>query len=213
MIGGAALEIYNLYEGSWSSNCYVLVSRSKNGNAYAAVVDPSASAEKTVEFVNGIGSELQYIILTHGHFDHISSLDSLRALAGIPAYIHGDDAEMLGDGKKNAFSLFFGRDMRMNDAEHLLSDGDVLRLGDEEIRVIHTPGHSKGSVCLLCPDFMITGDTLFASGYGRYDLWGGNVLELVSSLRSLKQYDGDLTVYPGHGESEKLSRALENIYV
>ena len=207
------MEIYNLYDGSWSSNCYLLVSHDKNGESFAAVVDPSASAEKTVALADRLGVRLKCVILTHGHFDHISALDSLRAAANIPAYIHKDDAEMLGDGEKNAFTLFFGRDMTMNGAEHLMSDGDVLRLGDEEIRVIHTPGHSKGSVCLLCPDFILTGDTLFADGYGRYDLYGGDAHQLAQSLRSLKKYNGDLTIYPGHGDSEKLSRALENIYV
>ena len=96
-------------------------------------------------------------------------------------------------------------------AEKLLSDGDKINLGDEVLDVISTPGHSKGSICLLTNEFIITGDTLFANGYGRYDLHGGDAAQLAGSLRLLRKYDPDLTLYAGHGDEGKLGHALDNV--
>lgn len=200
------MEIYNLSPEAFGSNCYILIS----GSA-AAVVDPSADIGRILSFLNETGARLEYIILTHGHFDHITSLDSLRDMTAAPAYIHKGDGEMLGDGEKNAHAVFFGYNKKWRPAERLLEDGDLLTLGGETIEVISTPGHSKGSICLLCGDFMITGDTLFANGYGRYDLHGGDVNELTASLSSLRKLDPKLTIYPGHGCSTTLGDALDNL--
>ena len=207
------LEIYDLSDGSWHSNCYALISRGGDGIAHAAIVDPSSSAQNIVTFLNAKQARLDFIILTHGHFDHILKLDELRALTGAPAYIHKDDAVMLGDGRKNAFSLFFGGELSLSDADMLLDGGEVLMLGDEQIEIISTPGHSRGSICLLCPDFIITGDTVFANGYGRYDLYGGDLATLRESLISLKKYPPSLRLYAGHGKASTLGAAIENLYV
>jgi glyoxylase-like metal-dependent hydrolase (beta-lactamase superfamily II) len=207
------LEIYNLCEGSWSSNCYALISRGADGQNHAAIVDPSATAQNIVAFLDDKQARLEFIILTHGHFDHILELDKLRSLTGAPAYIHKNDAEMLGNGRKNAFSLFFGGELSLSDADSFLDGGEVLTLGNEQIEVISTPGHSRGSICLLCPDFIITGDTLFANGYGRYDLYGGDLATLRESLISLKKYPSSLRLYSGHGEESTLGAAIENLYV
>ncbi len=206
------LEIFNLFPGSWVSNCYVLVAEDKQGKKHAAVIDPSANSEEIVSLTESVGAHLEYIILTHGHFDHIISLDSLREATNTAVYIHRDDAEMLSDGKKNAYKIFFDQDMICRPADKLLLDGDKLTLGDDTLEVISTPGHSKGSICLKCKDIMITGDTLFAQGYGRYDLHGGNATQLISSLRSFESYDKSITIYPGHGGSCTLGEALDNIF-
>ena len=200
------MEIYCLEPESFGSNCYVLLSGSS-----AAVVDPSVGANEIADFVAQKGATVERIILTHGHFDHVESLDSLRDLTSAPAYIHKDDAEMLSDGMKNAHSLFFGYNKKWRPAEELLEDGDEIALGDEVIKVISTPGHSKGSICLLCGDKLITGDTIFESGYGRYDLYGGNLSQLTDSLSSLRDLDRRLTIYPGHGGSATLGDALDNL--
>lgn len=200
------MEIYNLYSGSFSSNCYLLIS-----GRHAAVVDPSVKALDIVEFAAQKGAVIEAIILTHGHFDHILSIDELRDTTFAPAYIHKEDGEMLSDGSKNAHTVFFGYDRKWRPAERLLDNGDKISIGDETVEVISTPGHSKGSICLLCGDKLITGDTLFANGYGRYDLHGGDADALAASLASLKKLDGKLTVYPGHGGSTLLCRALDNV--
>ncbi len=200
------LNIYTLSPRSFASNCYILIN-----DGHAAVIDPGVDAEEILRLVENKGATLESIILTHGHFDHITSLDHLRDLTGALAYIHQDDNEMLSDGKKNAHSLFFGDDKKWRPAEKLLEDGDKITLGGETMKVISTPGHSKGSICLLGDCFLITGDTLFANGYGRFDLHGGNPSTLVRSLKSLRELDQDLIIYPGHGESARLGSALDNL--
>lgn len=200
------MEIFCLTPRSFGSNCYLLLSGSS-----AAVVDPSVSAEEITALAAHKGATIECIILTHGHFDHVDSLDTLRDATLAPAYIHKDDAEMLSDGMKNAHSLFFGYAKKWRDAERLLEDGDEITLGGEVIKVISTPGHSKGSVCLLCGDKLITGDTIFAGGYGRYDLYGGSISQLTDSLSSLRELDRRLTIYPGHGGTATLGEALDNL--
>lgn len=200
------MDIYNLFPGSFGSNCYLLIS----GNQ-AAVVDPSADADVILQKIAEKGATLQYILLTHGHFDHICSLDALREKTGVPAYIHKGDADMPSDSLKNAFSVFFGQSRSYRAPEKLLADGDVLTLGDEDIRVLHTPGHTEGSVCYLCSDkLLLTGDTLFDRGFGRYDLYGGDPYKLRNSLARLALLDGSLTVYAGHGCPTDLEDAVQN---
>ena len=200
------MEIYNLFPGSFGSNCYLLIS----GNQ-AAVIDPSADAEKILQKSAEHGATLQYILLTHGHFDHICSLDTLREKTGIPAYIHVGDADMPSDSHKNAFSIFFGQERIYRVPEKTLTEGDVLPLGEEQIRVLHTPGHTEGSVCYLCGEnILITGDTLFDRGFGRYDLYGGDPYKLRNSLARLATLDRSLIIYAGHGSPTDLGDAVQN---
>ena len=200
------MDIYNLFPGSFASNCYLLIS----GNQ-AAVIDPSADADTILQKIAEHGATLRYILLTHGHFDHICSLDILREKTGVPAYIHAKDADMPSDSQKNAFSLFFGQERSWRTPEKTLSEGDVLKLGSEEIRVLHTPGHTEGSVCYLCGDnILITGDTLFDRGFGRYDLYGGDPYKLRQSLAKIATLDHKLTIYAGHGCPTDLGDALQN---
>lgn len=205
------MEIYTIFSSSWSSNCYIITAKDKDGKNRAAVIDPSASVDRIATVLAAQDAMLDLIILTHGHFDHALNADELRDRSRAPLLIHKDDAEMLGDADKNAYRFFFGRDKRWRDADRLLRQGDELMLGEESIKVLSSPGHSKGSICLLCDGFILTGDTLFASGFGRYDLWRGDVEELKNSILSLRKLDRDLTIYPGHGQSEILGRALDNV--
>ena len=201
------MEIRNLYPGSWGSNCYLLTT-----GGHAAVVDPSADAHTILNAVKAEGATLDFILLTHGHFDHIVSVDTLRDATGAPLYIHAFDAEMLTDSRKNAFYTFFRMEKSYRPADKLLSDGDELTLGNETIRVIHTPGHSQGSVCYLAGDaLLLTGDTLFSNTYGRYDLWGGDAQTLLASLSDMQSLPQDLPIYPGHGESVPLGTALDQL--
>lgn len=200
------MEIINLFPGSYNSNCYILVHGGE-----AVVIDPSASAKAILSRVEQAGAVLKGILLTHGHFDHIVSIDTLRRACSAPLMIHKEDAEMLDDGRKNAFTLFFGQDIRYQPAERLLQGGDKINVGGMDIEVIHLPGHSKGSVCYYIPGerTMFTGDLLFAEGYGRADLHGGNMFTLRTSLCALREYPKNVTIYPGHGDSSPLGRALD----
>ena len=121
------------------------------------------------------------------------------------------DGDMLTDSDKNAHRLFFGKDRTFGAADRLLDDGETLTLGNESIRVMSTPGHSLGSCCFVTDDFIITGDTIFAEGYGRVDLYGGNMQTLISSLRALAKLPRNLVIYPGHGDSSTLGDALSKL--
>jgi len=199
------MTIENLYPGSWGSNCYLLTV-----GTHAAIVDPSADAATLTSALRERGVTLDWIALTHGHFDHIVSADALRQATDAPLLIHEGDAEMLTDSRKNAFYTLFHMERVYRPADRLLHNGEQLNLGGETIRVIHTPGHSRGSVCYLCNDeFLITGDTLFEDTYGRCDLHGGSLRELAASLASLRELPQKLRIYPGHGAPAQLGIALD----
>ena len=190
---------------SFGSNTFLLISGS-----HAFAVDPSVSVQALSAALSEEGAALEGILLTHGHFDHTVSVDTLRSTFKVDLYVHESDAIMLTDGTKNGFYEFYGKECVHGAPEKLLSDGDALRLGDETVRVIHTPGHTQGSVCYHCGDFLVTGDTLFADSVGRTDLFGGSHSALAMSLDRLRTLDGSLTIYPGHGIHALLSTALQN---
>ena len=198
------MEIYNLYPSSFGANCYIVVC-----DSHAAVIDPSASAEGIMEFIQQRNATLDCIILTHGHFDHMLSIDTLRSRSGAPLCIHENDAELLLDGEKNAFKTFFGRDRTFSPAEKTLKHGDKISIGDEILTVINTPGHTDGCICLLGDGVLFTGDTLFAESIGRCDLYSGDSRKMRDSLRFLRTLDKNLKIYPGHGEEAMLGHALD----
>jgi glyoxylase-like metal-dependent hydrolase (beta-lactamase superfamily II) len=192
---------------SFASNCYLAVS-----GGHALVVDPAVSLSAILTSLGEEGATCEGIVLTHGHFDHILSLDALRDATGAPAYIHKEDAIMLTDGKKNAFYELFKRERSYRAAEKLLSNGDTILLGNEKLTVFHTPGHTHGSVCYLCDGMIFSGDTLFLETYGRCDLWNGDINKMHDSLRSMRNLAPSLTIYPGHGQSGRLGDALDNVF-
>lgn len=199
------IRVVPVCAASFGANTYLLIS-----GCHALVVDPAVSVSAILEAIRAEDAYPEGILLTHGHFDHILSLDNLRDNVSIPASIHQEDAIMLTDGTKNAFYELFKKERVYRPAQTLLSDGDEIALGEDTIRVLHTPGHTPGSVCYLCGDALITGDTLFADNIGRCDLWGGSDVQMASSLEHLRTLDKSLRIYPGHGNSETLGRALDN---
>ena len=190
------MEIQALQVGSIPTNCYLVFDP---GRTDALVIDPGDNPERIFAALNGRTPAA--VLLTHGHFDHTGALS---AFAGVPIYIHEADAPMLSDPH---LSVGDGNgDLRPRPAAtHLLADGEQLHLAGLDLAVLHTPGHTPGGVTYQIGDALFTGDTLFAHGYGRTDLPGGDFSALRRSLRRLLHLAGDFRVFPGHSESTTLN--------
>lgn len=182
--------------GHMQANCYII---GCPATGEAAVVDPGGDADRILARLKARGLRLRYIILTHGHVDHIAALGEVREATGAEVLIHAGDAEMLTDPTRN-LSFFMGRRLRFSPAERLLADGDTIEVGTVRLEVVHTPGHTPGGICLKTDDLVITGDTLFAGSIGRSDFPGGNHRQLIRSIKErLLCLPGHTRVYPGHG--------------
>ena len=201
------MNILDLYPGGFASCCYLLTE-----GADAVLIDCSAPEAAVAAALQEQHATLRAILCTHGHFDHILTADALRERFAVPLYLHEADAEMLTDSNKNAFTTFFGYSKEWRPAEHIFADGDLLRFGAISLTVRHTPGHSMGSSLLLGNGVAFTGDTIFANGFGRADLYGGSQADLYRSLRALQALPRGTVIYPGHGESTTLGDALDRIF-
>lgn len=185
------MNIITLVLGPLETNCY-LVSDERSG--LCAVIDPATRSAKILETVQAQGWRVGCILLTHAHFDHTGALKSLHAaLPDVPVYVHAQDTD-------NNTNMSNGNLVYTN----TYADGDVASCGELAFRVLHTPGHTLGSVCLQCENALFTGDTLFAGSYGRTDFIGGDDAAMRRSLARLGHLEGDYTVLPGHGESSTL---------
>ena len=183
-----------IMKDGFTTNTYI-VTDEESGET--AVVDPSLPEESLMEKLNG--KNVKYVLLTHGHFDHVSGVYGLQKEEGAEVVIHPSDREHLLDPKKSLAEGNFPEPHQPVTADILVKDGDVIMLGSSPIKVMHTPGHTEGSVCLLAEDHMFSGDTLFAGTCGRTDLPTGSWNKILASLKMLTKLPGDYTVYPGHG--------------
>ncbi|MGI6343797.1 MAG: MBL fold metallo-hydrolase [Bacillota bacterium] len=190
-----ALEIRVASMGPFKTNCYLLVEQE---SGEAMLVDPAGSAEQLAALLGEAAGSVRYIVNTHGHADHIAGNRAAKGLCGAEILIHAADAPLLLDATDVVFR-YLGLTEPSPPADRLLRDGDEIRLGNCVFRVLHTPGHTPGSICLLAEDLLLSGDTLFAGSIGRYDLPGGDFDRLMASLEKLVQLDDMVTVYPGHG--------------
>lgn len=193
------------------ANCY-LVSCEKTKKA--AVIDPGSGSQMLIKWIKEHDVEITHIILTHGHYDHIGSVEDLRREFQAKVAIHQDDAEMLNNSVKNLAS-FMGWDFTIPPADILLQDNQVLEIGEKKLQVLHTPGHSPGSICLLLEDGLISGDTLFEGSVGRTDFPGGDMRKLLNSIhQKLMVLNDNTKVYPGHEAATTIGRErMSNPYV
>lgn len=178
------------------TNTYILTDEE---TGISALVDPGHWTEELENACKEVGlKNIKYILLTHGHFDHIYGLDEAKKQTCAKIAISEIDAPMLQDTMQNASGLI-GAQIKCNSKpDVLLNDNDEIELGASKIQVIATPGHTKGSLCFLCGDILISGDTMFCEGNGRTDLFGGSDFELMMSFRKLASLPDECKVYPGH---------------
>ena len=188
------MNIKAMQVGPIGTNCYLLEDESTR---QAAVIDPGGDAPRLLAVLKGL--DVRRILLTHGHYDHTGAAAELAAaLPQAEVYIHERDYRDVDPG------LFPLRTQLS--AVNFYGEGDRLPLGELTLEVLHTPGHSQGSVTLRCGDVLFCGDTLFAGSCGRTDFPGGDTAKILASLRRLGELEGNLQVLPGHMESSTLDR-------
>jgi hydroxyacylglutathione hydrolase len=185
--------------GMLSTNCYVVTCKDTH---QATVIDPGFAnqqeAEEVISYITRNGLELKFIVDTHGHPDHVCGNQPLKDRFHVPICIHEDDAYMLGESGRET-ARYFGFDCVSPPADILLHEGSYIKFGDVTLRVVHTPGHSFGSVVLLGETEVFTGDTLFAGSIGRTDFPASSDHKMQQSLRKLVRLPDYFVVYPGHG--------------
>ena len=200
------MQIHNLCPGGYAANCYLVT----EGDS-ALLIDCTATAEVVTEALWRSGACLRAILLTHGHFDHILTLEAVKAATGAPVYLMSGDKDLPGDGRKNAYAIFFGTEHAYPAPDRLLEGGETLNFGELTVKALSTPGHTRGSAVYLVGDVAFTGDTLFAEGFGRFDLYGGDAAALAQSLSDLATLPRDTVIHPGHGGKAMLGAALDSI--
>ncbi|MCA6070934.1 MAG: MBL fold metallo-hydrolase [Endomicrobium sp.] len=200
------IKIKKILSGSLDENCYVIYD---SETLHAAIIDPGEDGNKVVLEIEKDRFNPEILINTHGHFDHILSDDKIRSKFKIQLAIHENDVSLLLDSYKNGSDLC---DIpgTVKSPDISLKDNQEIKLSFATFKVLHTPGHTKGSICLLFDGFLITGDTLFAGTVGRTDLDGGSSEEMFVSLSKLKKLDPSLVIYPGHGSETTLANELSH---
>ncbi|MCP6717940.1 MAG: MBL fold metallo-hydrolase [Patescibacteria group bacterium] len=172
------MKVKQLAVGELAGNCYLLASENE-----LIVIDPGDEAERILKEIEQLKAIPKYIIITHCHPDHVLAMPEIKKQTGAKVLIHEQEKQ-------------FGN----CEADGFLKEKDEIKIGNTVLKVIHTPGHTPGSICLLGDNFIFTGDTLFENGYGRTDLPGGSYEEMENSLNRLSQLlKSKMVVYPGHG--------------
>jgi hydroxyacylglutathione hydrolase len=188
-------KIHTLVVGQLQTNCYVIESQ-----GHAIVVDPGDEPERILRFIKDLDATTTRIIATHTHFDHVLGVEGVRKATKTPFLIHREDLPML-ESMQSRVRQFMGFEVPPPPkVDGYLKDGDSSKVGEETIRVLHTPGHSPGSISLVGDGFVFTGDALFNQSIGRTDLPGGDLETLLRSIKErLFKLDDETVVYPGHG--------------
>lgn len=195
-------EIKSVTVGALQVNCYI-VKDIESGDI--VVVDPGCSATLLKELIKNSAEKIKYILLTHGHFDHIGFAKELKDKTNAKLVIGKEDEELLSDNQLNLSVSFLGVTVPKVNADLTLNDGEKIKFGNTDITFISTPGHTKGSGCYVIDDNIFTGDTLMRMSIGRTDFPTGSDKDMMSSLKKLSQLEGEFDIYPGHSGCSNLS--------
>lgn len=185
--------------GMFDSNSYII-----GDNGEGVLIDCGVASNEILKEINDSLLKIKYIILTHGHIDHICSCSEVRNVTNAKLIIHESEKDAFANPLYN-LSFLIGKSFGTCEVDKTVQDGDVIEVGGLRYEIIHTPGHSPGSICLKVDNKLFTGDTLFKSGIGRTDLNGGNSREIEGSIKNkLYVLNDDVEVYPGHGMSSTI---------
>lgn len=189
-------------------NIYLLIDDKK-----CCIIDPGGNQiQEVLKYIKDNDLKLEAILITHGHFDHILSINNILKIYNIPIYIGKEDVEKLYNSNLSLSRIFNGQDYSVLENANIvaLKDGDVVF----KLKALHTPGHTSGSICYLdeTDNCIFTGDTLFKMSYGRVDFPTGDARAMRDSLNRLLKLDGSITVYPGHGQDTTIQEEYSNYY-
>ncbi len=195
-----------IVSGDFEVNCFFIYDDiSKN----AIIIDPGCDGQSVIDKIETLNLKPELLINTHGHFDHIFSDDKIRQKYNVNLAVHRQDLEMLKNAELNS-STVIGAPVTINNPEIIFDKDEVKETSFCKYSVIHTPGHSKGSVCVLIEDMLFAGDTVFCGSIGRTDLFGGSYEELLFSLQKIKTLPEETKIFPGHGPFTNLKNELKN---
>jgi hydroxyacylglutathione hydrolase len=195
------LKVVRIPAGIYAANCYLVYSES---NKEGIIIDPGGDADDIIAEIKNLGLDIKYIILTHGHGDHIAGVREIKEYTNAPVAIHKDDEHLLKNGKDNLSSIMAMGTVELT-ADILLDDGDEISFGDLNAKILHTPGHTPGGISIKIENSIFTGDTLFAGSVGRTDFEGGSFENIINSIKNkILEYPEDTVVYPGHGPSSTI---------
>lgn len=188
--------------GPLEGNCFIIADESSKD---CMVIDPGDEPDRIMDAINENELKVQYIICTHGHFDHVGCVGDIKEQTGADIVIHKDEIEIYKAARDMA--AFWGFDIDpLPDPEIIVQEGDMIKLGDLTFQILHTPGHSPGGICLYTDGIVITGDTLFAGSVGRTDFHGGDISKLRDSFRRLMSLPENTKVLSGHGPATTIAK-------
>lgn len=202
--------IKKIVEPNFGENMYILYDEETKK---CAVVDPGGAVNEIFNYINKNNLDFEYILLTHGHGDHIGAINKIKETKNVKVVAHKDEKILLNDNRKNlSYAMHCG--VQELDADIYVSDNDNLKLGNLNINFIHTPGHTLGGMCIRVNDDLFTGDTLFKGEVGRTDLFGGDYNTLKKSLEKLAKLEDNIKIHPGHGFSSTIgTEKMTNPYM
>lgn len=197
-------DVHTIVTGEWRENCYVLHGEER----HAVVIDPGEDTDAIIGYLEAEALTVDAIINTHAHYDHVGSVADIRSRYNAPFHLHAGDHRLLKQA--NFYRAIFGgkRTIAIPDVDVDLSACQTLTFGGTSIEIIHTPGHTPGSVSFLTDGLLFSGDTLFGARVGRTDLPGGDKAALGASVQRLLQLPPDTIVLPGHGARASLAEIL-----
>ena len=195
--------------GPLQVNCYIIADEASKK---AIVIDPGDEPERIIDVIKENRLEVEYIICTHGHFDHVGAVIDIKKETGAKVVMHKEDLELYNSAKDAAF--LWGFDAEDQPAPDMyVNDGDIIKAGGLSFKVLYTPGHSTGGICLYSEGIVVTGDTLFEGSVGRTDLPGGDMGRLKKSFQGLMSLPENTRVLPGHGPASSIGREKkENMF-